>query len=148
MHRRQHLRKLTATAIAGVAANVEEEIGLRPQLDLMPMVSVRARVETIDAGAGTIGEPVDERDLQIEFQVWATGNTGALAVDGINDLDESIGVALGVATDPGGILFEQASDYRWQGTTIETTTDEHDRIWAFGSIIYVASYHVWFGDPT
>ena len=146
-HKRQTIRQLAASAIAGVAATVVEERAARGNDGVRPLVVVTARTEAIDAGEGTMGSPDDRRTLQLIFDVTTDGATGKAAVDAVNDLDEAIGIALGVATSPGGILDDQSMDFRWAATDIETNA-EQERYIADGVIVYAVTYDLYFGDPT
>jgi len=146
-HKRQTIRELAASAIAGVAATVVEERAARGNEGVRPLVVVTARSESIEPDEGTIGRPDDRRTLALTFEITTDGATGKAAVDGVNDLDEQIGIALGVATSPGGILDDQAFDFRWASTDIETNA-EQERYLAAGVIVYAITYDLYFGDPT
>ena len=94
------------------------------------------------------GEPTDRRALSLAFDVYAGGSTGQVAVDKVNDLDEAIGVALGVAMQPAGTLVDAVFDLRWSTTEIELEAGDQDSYTALATIIYTVQYDVYYGDPT
>ena len=146
-HKRQTIRALAASAVAGVPATVVEERAARGNEGVRPLVVILARVESIEEDDGTMGRPDDRRALALTFEVSTDGATGRAAVDAVNDLDEAIGVALGVATLPGGILDDKLLDLRWASTDIEVNA-EQERYLAAGVIVYAVTYDLYFGDPT
>ena len=146
-HKRQTIRELAASAIAGVPATVAQERAARDNEGVRPLVVITAREENIDAGDGTMGRPDDRRTLALTFTVMTDGATGQAAVDAVNDLDEQIGIALGVATSPGGILDADPMDFRWASTEIELNA-EQERYLAAAVIVYAVTYDLYFGDPT
>ncbi len=148
MHRRQTIREAAATAIAAIGATVDQERARRANETVLPLVVVRAQSEQLQEADGTMGEPTDRRALSLAFDVYAGGSTGAVAVDKVNDLDEAIGVALGVAMQPAGTLAGIVFDLRWSTTEIEIEAGDQDSFTALASIIYTAQYDVYYGNPT
>lgn len=151
MHRRQLFRERVGSAVAGISATVAEEWSARAPEDGRPLVVITARSEALEAAGGTMGNdgegPADRRTLALTFEVAAEGATGLAAVDQVNDLDEEIGIALGVANSAGGILFDVCEDLRWLATEIEVATDQQRYI-ALATIIYNVTYDLFYGDPT
>lgn len=145
-HRRQTIRETAAAAIAGIPATVDQERAARANEAARPLVVVRAVTDAMEEGAGIMGDPTDNRTLALAFDLYTDGETGKIAVDGINDLDEAIGVALGVAL--GADAFSNLLlDLRWTSTDIELNADQ-DRFMAFGTVTYSVTYAVYFGAPT
>jgi len=146
VHRRQAIREAAAAAIAAIAATVDQERVARVSAPDRPMVVVRAIDEAAELGDGTMGSPDDARELALTFEVFTDAVTGFAAVDAVNDLDQAIGEALGVATQPGTTLDGLLTDFRWASTITETNA-EQERYLAQAIITYTATYHVYFGDP-
>lgn len=153
MHRRQAIRAAAAGAIAGINADVTEEQAKRVAEDAPDavLVTVIARSDGVEITAGTMAAgadgPADRRTLALQFDVYAAGATGLIAVDKVNDIDEEIGIALGAANQPGGTLDPLVNDLRWTATEIEVGKDQARYI-ALAAIIYTATYDVYYGNPT
>jgi len=148
-HRRTTFRLAVVAAITAdvdaAGADVRDEWAAR--IAGRPVVVVTARNETLVAGAGSMGEPHDRRRLELVFDIYAEGKTGAIAVDQVNDLDEVIGVALGTANEPAGSLHALCEDLRWDSTAIEVG-QEQERYIALASIGWSVLYDLYYGDPT
>lgn len=150
MHKRQQIREAIASALAGVPAKVVEELAFRPQMGDLPIVSIALGDEAADLGAGTMGEPeAAARELNVDLHIWTEASTGKAAIDAANDLDETMGVALGVASGPGQLLDSlDLFNFQFSNYSREVITEDQDRFWVRATSTYIAGYQTWFGDPT
>jgi len=147
VHRRQAIRETAAGLLAGLSAGVEQERLARVSAADRPLVVVRAIEDNAVLADGTMGDPDDQRELALTFEVYTDGVTGMAAVDAVNDLDAAIGLALGVGFQAGSPLDGLLLDLRWASTLIEMAP-EQERYLAQAIIVYTATYQLYFGAPT
>jgi len=147
VHRRQAIRETAAGLLGGVPASVEQERLARVSAAERPLVVVRAIEDNASFADGTMGDPDDQRELALTFEIYTDGVTGMAAVDAINDLDAAIGAALGAGFQAGSPLDGLLLDLRWASILIEMAP-EQERYLAQAVITYAATYQLYFGAPT